>query len=819
MIEFINVKNENFFKLFFSQFIIKYKNTVTTKYVFFPCVILFLCSFMTNAQNFSWADGYGTHNGESTDLVKCDSKGNTYTVGYINGGCSIGDIYINETSRVIIKYNKSGEVIWVKTIVGNNLPYILDLFIDDKDQIYLLGNSSSTISYDDEIINTDATYLSFLLTINEDGELINQKQYNSYLKQIVATDQHIFLLGNFTHYATFNDYHLINNRNKYNSGLYFVKLDKNGNHINSKVFEAGEFNYVNMDISNDGSVYICGNFDGDKLTVDGKVHNCSPNNNNYFITCIDNEANIKWLTIKNTNNGYISPVNMLVDNQGDIYVAGNIIGEFKDLTTQRHDYGTFLFKYSTQGKLLWQRELATNNTIGHTIVGFKGCALDIDNDNSVFIASSFMTNFNIPNYKCEDINVVKTGSSSDIFIAKFHPLGYVQWVKVIGGSKDEWLRDIAIDKDDHINIVGKYASLSLNFDNHIIKNNSGNYDHDAFSACLIDPTGIAPCPILPVNILSAKTNLCRYDTITLTTDYAFINYCQWKKDGSILPYHNDSIIITSKGQYRLIINEGTLCKDSSDNLTIEDRKLPLPKIFYGDSTIICDQDSVVLKVKDFDNSNYEWFKDGSIIESQKDSFIVAKEEGNYSVHMNNEFCAQLDSVFIKKLEYPNITINADTFSYQGIPIDIYPIMNSDSKALWYYNYDIKEFSRENKISTSLLGNYTIVAENYCGIDVDQVFVNEEHNGIKDKYLKDASLILSPNPSNGSFLISLDGFKVGECLIEILNIKGNVVKSFTEWCNNNENKAIPINIATSSGTYFVRITQNSNFIIGKLIIKN
>lgn len=809
------IKFRSCIRLTFSNVSSRHKNMHLIKYVLLFFVVMFFVLSETNAQSFLWADGYGTHTGESNSLVKCDSKGNTYIVGYTNGGASIGDIYLYESSRVLIKYNQSGEVIWVKTIGS----YILDLYIDNEDQIYLLGQSTSSFNYGSETINTSKTHYGFLLAIKTDGELVWQRNYNSYLRQVVVSDQHIYLLGSLTKYATFNGYHLLSNGNGYNGGIYFAKLNKDGDHVFSKVFEGKEFDYVNMDVSMEGSFYVCGKFKGDQLTIDAKTHHCSYNYSNYFMTGFDNKGDLQWLSIKNTNDGYISPVDMLVDKQGDIYVAGNIIGDYDGFTTQRHDYGTFLFKYSSQGKLLWQKEFATTNTIGHTIVGFEGCALAVDTDNSLFIASSFMTNFNISDYKGENIGVIKSGRSSDIFIAKFHPLGYAQWVKVVGGNKDEWLSDLEIDKNKHINMVGKYASLSLYFDNHVINNNSGNSDPDAFAASLIDPTGLAPCPTSPINILSEKTHLCTQDTLTLTTDNLYANSHQWKKDGSILPYSDDSIKIISEGQYRVIINVGTMCRDSSDILTIEDKKLPISKIFYGDSTIVCEHDSAVLKVNNFENSSFKWFKNKSFLESQTDSFLVAKEEGIYSVFMSNESCSLLDSVFIEKLEYPEISINADTFSYQGTPIDIYPIKNDDSEALWYYNYDIKEFSRKDKITTSLSGNYTILAKNYCGIDVDQVFINDDHNGINDKYIGGSSLVLSPNPTSGVFNVLLDGFNVGECLIEILNIKGNVIKSRIEWCNDSENKSIPINLTTPSGTYFVRVTQSSKLIIRKLIVKN
>jgi len=819
MKQFSNIKNNLKFSLLFRLSFSSYSISRVTllKYTLVLNISLLFVFSESNAQSFLWADGYGTHTSESNGLVKCDSKGNTYIVGYSNDGASIGDVYLRETSRLLIKYSQSGDVVWVKTIGNNSIPYISDLYIDNQDQIYLLGNSESSFNCGNDTIKTSKTLTGFLISLDTEGQLIWQKHYNSTLRKVVVHDQQIYLMGTFTRYATFNNNHLVCNNVGYNGGLYLVKLNKEGDIILSKVFEGKEFDYVNMDISKYGSFYVCGNFNGDKLTINGKIHSCKNTNRNYFIAGFDKNAAPQWLSIRNSNNGYLSPVDILIDNKDDIYVAGNIIGNIDNFTTKNHDYGTFLFKYSSEGKLLWQKEFATNNSIGHTIVGFKGCALDIDTDNSLFMASSFMANFKIPDFKGENINIIKKGMSSDIFITKFHPLGYAQWVKVIGGDNAEWLSDLDIDNQKHVNIVGKYSSLNLYFDGKTINNNSGNYDPDAFAACLVDPTGIAPCPTLPVNILYNKTFLCKQDTLTLVANYAYPNNYQWKINGSILPYTNDSISIDMEGDYRLIVNEGTVCHDSSSILTIENKKLPVSTIFHDNTNIICEYDSVILKVNNFNNSTFKWLKNESLLESKVDSFYVAKEEGMYSIIMSNESCSQTDSVFIKKIGYPEITINSDTFSYQGTPIDIYPIKIDNSVAHWYYNYDVKEFSRKDKITTSLAGNYTIVVKNHCGIDVDQVFVNEEHNGISSKYLNNPSITLSPNPTYGNFNVAIDGFLSGECLIEILNIKGEVIYSQEECYYNNELKSIPINITKQPGTYFIRVTQNTKFIISKLLI--
>ena len=71
--------------------------------------------------------------------------------------------------------------------------------------------------------------------------------------------------------------------------------------------------------------------------------------------------------------------------------------------------------------------------------------------------------------------------------------------------------------------------------------------------------------------------------------------------------------------------------------------------------------------------------------------------------------------------------------------------------------------------------------------------------------------LYPNPNNGSFFIEFA--QEGNNAVKVLDITGKVV--YQELANA---KATSINLALSSGVYFVEVTNNNNVTTEKVVIK-
>lgn len=80
---------------------------------------------------------------------------------------------------------------------------------------------------------------------------------------------------------------------------------------------------------------------------------------------------------------------------------------------------------------------------------------------------------------------------------------------------------------------------------------------------------------------------------------------------------------------------------------------------------------------------------------------------------------------------------------------------------------------------------------------------------------DSNISVSPNPSNGDFLISIDGAFIIE-QVSIIDITGKVVHSVNSEEFTNNNSFVKTSLA--AGSYFVKINTSNNSSIKKLIVR-
>jgi hypothetical protein len=80
-------------------------------------------------------------------------------------------------------------------------------------------------------------------------------------------------------------------------------------------------------------------------------------------------------------------------------------------------------------------------------------------------------------------NPDSTSSTADAFIAKYNRGGVLQWVRQFGTQYNEFLTDIAVDRQDNVVVVG------YTFGDLFGTNNDGNHTTSDFFICKLDPSG------------------------------------------------------------------------------------------------------------------------------------------------------------------------------------------------------------------------------------------------------------------------------------------------------------------------------------------
>jgi hypothetical protein len=169
-------------------------------------------------------------------------------------------------------------------------------------------------------------------------------------------------------------------------------------------------------------------------------------------------------------------------------------------------------------------------------------------------------------------------------------------------------------------------------------------------------------PIISTN----KTIICEGKTTTLkATNVNSSHTLQWFKDGVAMSGMNkDSLVVSQTGNYFLQTTKGTCTGNSSAlNISITNLNLPAPQIQkdHFNAFETCANNVVKLKVKDYNDGNLTWLKDGNVLAGQTGTTLIAHESGNYAVrYSGNELCfSQSEVIPVKITDVSTGTFNAN----------------------------------------------------------------------------------------------------------------------------------------------------------------
>lgn len=373
------------------------KITLTIKILFVLLSVFGLIKINTFAQPVEeWVARYnGTGNGEDyiTDLA-VDNSENVYVTGFSRGNGTENDF-------VTIKYNISGNILWVKRYngAGNGNDRANAIALDDSGDVYVTGSSTGNGTYED----------IFTIKYNSLGDTIWTRSWDSDSHQgDVAEDIKLDSLGNV--YVTGSSFRGGNAWDavtiKYNSAgvEQWVSLYSG---------QPGDFDQARaIEIDSSGNIYVAGR--------------CGENGYGEYLTIKYNSAGDTLWTKKYDGpaNGVDEGFAMTLDESGNAYVTGRSLDN-----TSGYDYATI--KYSPSGETVWVRR-------------YNGTANDIDEAYDIAVDNSG----NI--YVTGESN--GQGGSIDFVTIKYDTDGVEQWVQRYNGSDSAYDIAYSITLDDSGNI-------------------------------------------------------------------------------------------------------------------------------------------------------------------------------------------------------------------------------------------------------------------------------------------------------------------------------------------------------------------------------
>jgi len=180
-----------------------------------------------------------------------------------------------------------------------------------------------------------------------------------------------------------------------------------------------------------------------------------------FVYKFDPLGNVLWIRQFGSDLGD-EAYGVALDGEGNVYVSGYTWGTLPGQSSAGGE-DAFVCKFDPLGNVLWIRQFGSDLDDG-------AFGVALDGEGNVYVAG----------YTFGTLPGQSSAGGEDAFVCKFGPLGNVLWTRQFGSDKDDWVRDVALDGEGQVYIVGAtFGTLPG-------QNSPG--EDDAF-VCKFDPLG------------------------------------------------------------------------------------------------------------------------------------------------------------------------------------------------------------------------------------------------------------------------------------------------------------------------------------------
>jgi Beta-propeller repeat len=243
----------------------------------------------------------------------------------------------------------------------------------------------------------------------------------------------------------------------------------------------GKKDYGNaITITSNNKVYCVGQFNSPVLSFSPVLlanYDTYYENDDMFIVCYTTSGEVLWAKSMGGNGDDVAK-SIAADKAGNIYIAGYFtsakIGFGKDTLLNSGQSGTndgFIAKYNSRGEEQWAKN------IGGTHDDKANC-ITVDKDANVYVTGSFFS-WKLILQKGDTLKNTgdQSGSSPDIFTAKYTTDGNYVWGKSINGSKYDYGYGITTDTKNNVFVTGGTYSSELHFDTVTITTSKSEIDN------------------------------------------------------------------------------------------------------------------------------------------------------------------------------------------------------------------------------------------------------------------------------------------------------------------------------------------------------
>lgn len=390
-----------------------------------------------------WCKSFSGGANDKSQSIITDKNDNIYICGDFSGRPTDFDpgpgqalvTSISGSDGFIAKYDSAGNFLWVYVVSGLYGEGIMGATVDDKDNVYVIGNISGFgTNFGNEV--TDTSFIPI-----------------GGLDVFVA---------------------------KFNAEGIFQWARQIGGSGDERAYSITKDSY--------GHLYIYGTFSSDSLDVDpgGHVKKIySTGDDNIFFAKMDTSGMFNWAnSIQCNMYQFNEDKQIAADNEGNVIITGNFSGISIDfdpgdqvnLISSNGSTDIFIAKYDPQGNYLFARSIGGGNPDYSNSVA-------IDNFNNILCTGMFFSkkvDFNPDQDSLILYNKSNSTGMSDQFVAKFNTNGNILWAENFEGKYADIGLSIETDSLDNVYVSGYFVSdtIKVNFlqDTTIVAKNNADGD-------------------------------------------------------------------------------------------------------------------------------------------------------------------------------------------------------------------------------------------------------------------------------------------------------------------------------------------------------
>lgn len=386
--------------------------------------------------------GYGHNIGGCTD-----HNGHFYAFSYASAKMDYFGQMVDE-GLILSKQDLSGNVEWLKQFQGATQSPNCGCYIKMDtlhNSLYLTGVFSDPFTIPGVTTLIPGEYGGFyIMKYDPEGNYQWHVQGDGYIRGNCLSVDHsgnVLLSGTFDYIMNIGDKTLTSAGDE---DAFISKFDLNGNLLWA-IRGGGEYTeYVGL-ISTDqnDNIYFTGEFTSVNVTLDDQAITLNEGDGNVFFAKLSPDGDVIWMDSKAGSliawgDEYCWPTSIITDPEGYTYIKGwhhdstyfdGILLTNPFSIKKMNNY--FIAKFDPLGQTIWARSISESRS------GFDYNQMDTDNAGNVYFGAQISDTVWFGDdymYACGGYQ----NGYRDLFIAKYTPVGELDWVRVMNASLSEW---------------------------------------------------------------------------------------------------------------------------------------------------------------------------------------------------------------------------------------------------------------------------------------------------------------------------------------------------------------------------------------------